>query len=125
MNAVNKFAQFLREKRIEERITLREFCKKTEQDPSNYSKLERGKLRPPQKEEVLKNYAKALNIEYKSNEWFILTDLAATGNHILPADIASDEEILEMLPAFFRTVRGRKPTSKDIDQLIDLLKKEI
>ena len=44
------FGKFIKERRIEKGLTLREFCKLIEVDASNWSKIERGLLSPPKSE---------------------------------------------------------------------------
>ena len=41
------FGDFIKEKRINKEITLREFCRQLELDASNWSKIERGVMSPP------------------------------------------------------------------------------
>ena len=60
------FGDFIKEKRINKEITLREFCRQLELDASNWSKIERGVMSPPQDEEKLKQIAKVLGISLKS-----------------------------------------------------------
>ena len=57
------FADYVREKRISAGLTLREFCRKSGIDSSNWSKVERGLLSPPQSKEILTEVASFLNIE--------------------------------------------------------------
>lgn len=48
------YGEFIKELRAKKEISLREFCKQVEMDASNWSKIERGVLAPPQDEEKLK-----------------------------------------------------------------------
>ena len=41
------FGEFIKQLRLQNRITLREFCRLAGIDPSNWSKIERGMLQPP------------------------------------------------------------------------------
>jgi hypothetical protein len=56
---------------------------------------------------LLEKYAGALGLERGSDDWLKLFDLAAASRGQLPKDLLSDEELLEKLPALFRTLRGR------------------
>lgn len=47
-----KFAEYIKDLRVEKEITLREFCKISGLDPSNWSKIERGIHAPPKSKEV-------------------------------------------------------------------------
>jgi transcriptional regulator with XRE-family HTH domain len=118
------FGEFIKEKRIEKGISLREFCKRMEIDASNWSKVERGLLAPPQDEEKLRKIAQALNIKLGSPLWREMKDKANIDAGIIPEDILSDEKVLNSLPLFFRTIRSEKPTPEELDRLIDLIRKE-
>jgi transcriptional regulator with XRE-family HTH domain len=118
------FGEFVKERRIEKGVSLREFCKRIEIDASNWSKVERGMLAPPQDEEKLKKIAKALGIKFGSALWEEMKDKANIDAGIIPEDILSDEEVLNSLPMFFRTIRSEKPTPEELDKLINIIRKE-
>jgi transcriptional regulator with XRE-family HTH domain len=118
------FGEFIKERRIAKGISLREFCKRLEMDASNWSKIERGLLAPPQDEKRLKEIARALDIKFRSALWKEMKDKANIDAGIIPEDILSDEKVLNSLPIFFRTIRSEKPTPEDLDKLIDMIKKE-
>jgi transcriptional regulator with XRE-family HTH domain len=118
------YGEFIKEIRMNKEMTLREFCKLVEMDASNWSKIERGLLAPPQDEEKLKKIARVLGIKIGSDTWKEMKDLANIDAGIIPEDIRSDEEVLKALPMFFRTMRSDKPTPEELDKLIDLIKKE-
>jgi transcriptional regulator with XRE-family HTH domain len=118
------FGEFIKEKRINKGISLREFCKRLEIDASNWSKIERGLLAPPQDEKKLREIARALDIKFGSPLWKEMKDKANIDAGIIPEDILSDEKVLNSLPMFFRTIRSEKPTPEDLDKLIDMIKKE-
>ena len=115
MTMKNTFANFIREKRISVGLTLREFCRILDHDPSNWSKIERGLLTPPQSKNVLNSIADVLKIEEGSQEYKEMCDLAALSS--VP-DGLIESEILEQLPVFFRTVRGDKPTESELHALL-------
>lgn len=116
------FGDYIKSLRISKEITLREFCKKAELDPSNWSKIERGILPPPKSTLVLDSIANVLNIPNKSEEYYVLFDLAAISH--IPKELISDQEILEKLPIFFRTTRGDSPTKIELEKLIKLIQEE-
>ena len=118
------YGEFVKEIRMKKEISLREFCKQAEMDASNWSKIERGLLAPPQDEDKLKNIARALGIKIGSETWKEMRDLANIDAGIIPDDIRSDADILKALPMFFRTMRSDKPTAEELDKLIDMIKKE-
>ena len=117
------FGEFIKERRIEKSISLREFCKRIEIDASNWSKVERGLLAPPQDEEKLRKIAQVLNIKFGSPLWKEMKDKANIDAGIIPEDILTDQRVLNSLPLFFRTIRSEKPTPEELDKLIDMIRK--
>jgi len=117
------FGEFVRTKRLEVELSLREFCKQAETDPSNWSKVERGILPAPANREFLESVAKLLKLKKGERDWFAFFDLAAISQQKIPDDVYEDENVLSALPVFFRTVRGERPSSEELDKLIALLKR--
>lgn len=117
------FGEFLESLRKRSRMTLRDFCKAAGADPGNVSKIERGLMRPPQDEDILARYAKALGVEKGSDDWYRLCDYSAADQGIIPQDLMADEEVVKMLPAFFRTMRGQKPTEAEMRALVEKIRK--
>lgn len=118
-----KFGDFIRERRIELNHTLRNFCKAKGYDTAYISRLENGFMNPPTSEEKLKGLATALELREGSSEWVTFFDLAAVGNQTFPEDIKNNfSEIAPVLPAFYRTLRTKKMSEKDIKNLIALFK---
>lgn len=118
------FGSFIKSLRIERDIGLREFCRRISYDASNWSKIERGILAPPQDETKLESIAKALNITKDSELYSELKDKASIAAGVIPKDLLSDKETLDALPLFFRTVRSEKPTSEELEALIEKIKGE-
>lgn len=118
---IQTFGEFFRQKRISLGLTLRQFCEKYHYDPGNISKLERNILSPSIDEEKLEGYATALKIPRDSADWTLFFDLAHTAKGALPPDIKSKRDIISILPAFYRTVRGKKLDKKKINELIKLI----
>lgn len=114
---MESFGEFFKQKRMSLRKTLRQFCQEHELDPGNISKIERGRLAPPGSEEKLKEYAEYLNIKIGGKEWESFKDLAAIGAGKIPKDLR-DEELLTRLPMFFRTLRDKKFSKEDLEELI-------
>jgi len=117
------FGDFLRACRINQGISLREFCKTALADPGNISKIERGIMPPPQDHSILERYAKALRILEGADEWYLFFDLAAADCGIIPRDLMSDSEVVEKLPVFFRTLRGEKPTRGEMETIIEKIRR--
>lgn len=116
------FGNFIRQRREEVRIGLRQFCTELNFDPSRWSKVERGVLQPPSDEGTLKSIAKLLAIKTNSTDWAKLKDLAAFGRGEIPKDIMDDEELVACLPLVFRTLRNEKPTKEQLYNLADLIR---
>jgi transcriptional regulator with XRE-family HTH domain len=117
------FGPLLKELRKQKRITLREFCKRANADPGNVSRIERGIWPPPQDGAILERYAHALGIKEGTDEWYRFFDSAAVDCGIVPRDIMDDDEVVKMLPVFFRTLRGTKPTEAEMRALVEKIRK--
>lgn len=118
-----KFGDLIKQLRLERGQTLREFCSENRLDPANFSRLERGLFPPPQSRELLEKYATALGLREGSDEWLNFFDVAAAERGQLPADFMSDEEVVEKLPALFRTMRGKQLTAEKLDELIERIRR--
>jgi transcriptional regulator with XRE-family HTH domain len=116
-----KFGENLKELRVKKGLTLRHACRLLNYDPSNWSKIERGIIPSPSDEKTLRKWAKTLNI-LKEKEIQEFIDKANLTQGTIPKDILLQDNIVDFLPAFFRTLRNKKPTKKEIDQLIKLIK---
>ena len=117
-----KFGELIFELRIKRGLTLREFCRKTELDPGNWSKIERGIHNPPKSREVLMRVAGALEIKKGSDSWHSLFELASIS--FVPAELMDNPSVVNMLPVLFRTVRGEKPDKKTLEKLVEMLREK-
>ena len=116
------FGEFVRAKRIEAELGLREFCSKAETDPSNWSKIERNVLPATANREFLESVAKLLNLKKGEEDWYTFFDLSSLSQQKIPDDVYEDENVVSALPVFFRAVRGEKPDEDELDTLIALFK---
>lgn len=116
---MDNFGEFFKQRRIALGKTLRQFCLENNLDPGNISKIERGRMAPPK--ERLKEYAKYLKIKIGSKDWQEFQDLAAISAGRIPKDL-TDEELLPRLPLFFRTLKEKQFTEKDLNELIEKIK---
>jgi len=121
-NNLLKFGETLKELRIKNNLSLREVCKKVGYDASNWSKIERGKISPPSDETILRKWAENLGLEKDTNKYIEFIDQAIIAQGIIPGDILEKQSAIDCLPAFFRTLRNKKPTKEEIDRLIELLR---
>lgn len=117
----NIFGEYLKKLRLERQLTLRSFCEANGFDPGNYSKLERGVLAPPRDEHKLEPYREALNLSTTSTEWFELQRLASISRGEIPAKLLTDAEMVQKLPALFRTLEAGSISAEELDDLIATL----
>jgi transcriptional regulator with XRE-family HTH domain len=117
------FGAFFKERRIRQKMTLRQFCEEHGFDPGNMSKLERGLLPPPESEAKLTEYAKALGIRRGSDTWYEFFDLARASRGKIPPDILSKRDVVARLPLLFRTLRGQKVSKEKLDQLVEMIRR--
>lgn len=122
MKNFKKFGKNLKNLRIQKELSLREVCKLLNYDPSNWSKIERGVISPPSDERVLKKWAKALGLSRDAKELQEFVDMAQVAQGVIPEDILSSKNAAACLPAFFRTLRNKKPSKNEVDKLIQLIK---
>jgi transcriptional regulator with XRE-family HTH domain len=117
------FGEFVRVKRLDSDLSLREFCRQAELDPSNWSKVERDLLPALGTRESLEKIAKQLHLKKGSADWAAFFDLAAISQQKIPDDVYRDADVVSALPVFFRTVRGEKPSEEELDKLYALMKR--
>ena len=116
----NTFGSMLRELRAKQRIPLRRFCVTGGFDPVEVSRIERGEIAPPKEEKVLARYLRTLKIPRTSRTRTRFFTLAKTAKGRIATK--SKAEILQQLPAVFRTTKGRKVDSHTLDRLVEKIK---
>ncbi|MCH8979366.1 MAG: helix-turn-helix transcriptional regulator [Armatimonadetes bacterium] len=120
---MSKFGEMLRKMRLERDMGLRMFSLACGIDPSNLSKIERGKLEPPQPDTpVFARICEQLGIEAESDHWKELARLAELDRGLVPKEITSDAELRGMLPAFFRTLSGGPISDSEREALIETIR---
>lgn len=119
----NAFGKLLKQYRQRTGLTLREFCLKHGIDAGNFSRLERGRFPAPQKTELLERYAASLELQPGSDDWTLFFDTAAASRGEIPRDLLEDHELLEKLPALFRTLRGKPIDQDKLDGFIDVVRR--
>ncbi|MCW8811534.1 MAG: helix-turn-helix domain-containing protein [Ignavibacteriaceae bacterium] len=119
---MSSFGEYIKNKRLELDLSLRKFCELVGLDPSNWSKIERGKLPAPEDREKLDQIATVLKIKKGSKNWQQLFDLASIAKKKIPDYVYKDKDVISALPVFFRTAHGDKPTEEELQKIIDLLK---
>lgn len=116
------FGEFIKKLRSERRLGLREFCIASDCDPSNWSKVERGLLPPPQDAQVLNRIVVILGLSETSKERDLIFDSAAIDAGKIPKYVLEDAELVKRLPVFFRTATGKKPTEEELKTLAEILR---
>lgn len=117
------FGPFFESVRQRKGLTLRAFCRQAGCDPANISRMERGLVPPPQDRAILERYATALDIVEGTDDWYRFFDLAAVDQGLVPADIMEDARLVKALPAFFRTLRGQKPSPDEMRSIAEKIQK--
>ena len=121
---MDTFGEFVRARRVGQRITLRAFSQAVGIDPANYSRIERGLAQPPTSEHRLDAFARELGIPHHNPEYREMVRLAALGRGKIPAALMSDETVLAKLPVLFRTLEGDKVDGVVLDELFEAHRKE-
>lgn len=116
------FGGMLRERRKELRLGLREFALRADVDAGNLSKIERGKLNPPQMPEIIDRICLALEYDTDSQEAETLRDQAAAENGRVPEEILSDASVLSRMPVLLRTVHNKQLSPEQLDKLIEMIR---
>ncbi len=119
-----RFGDATRELRKQREIGLREFCIKSEEDASNWSKIERGIMEPPLDEGRFAKIADALDLAPESAEIQNLRDLAHAHRGVIPKEALAEDEFVAMLPMFFRTLRGDKPGEAELERFYGFLREK-
>jgi len=125
MAIAKTFGDLFKLKRIENGLTLREFCRINSFDPGNVSKIERGLFPPPQSKEMLSKYAAALGIHEGSEDWLTFCDLAIISAGKIPDDIVNNDKLMNALPVLFRTVRNKTLDEEGLEIFIKSMKREL
>ena len=122
MKPKSSFGEFIKQKRIEKKLTLREFCKKYNLNPGYISKMERGLLSPPRSKDKLEKYASYLDIEKGTEDYVEFFYRASACRGEIPSEIMSDSELVDKLPLIFRTLQGKKVSPELLDDLVTLIR---
>ena len=116
------FGEFIRNKRVESGLTLREFCREHGFDVGNMSKMERGVLSGYRDRGLLDRLGEAIGL-VTASEWGEFYDLAAVDAGRIPVDILSDEGLVDKLPLIFCGLRDRRLSEEEIWSIIELLRR--
>ena len=112
------FGETVKNMRIAQQKTLRQFCNEHGLDPSNWSKVERNVNPPPKEEETLARWARFLGLEQGADAWRDFMYQAEVSRGQIPREVMSDAALVSKLPVFLRTVRGAELTEEQLDDFI-------
>lgn len=101
----NMFGDLFKKHRIAQGKTLRAFCLEFGYDAGNISRLERGKMAPPDTDEAINRYADNLGLKSGSAERQEFIDVAYAERGKVPTDLMSDADLVDKLPVLFRSLR--------------------
>ena len=117
------FKDYVRSRRLELGLTLREFCRQINEDPSNWSKVERGVIGPPEHLDKLHRISKVLGFAENSKETKDLFNMADIDRGRIPRSIMHDEALIAHLPVLFRSIDSSPPNTEELLSLADLIRK--
>lgn len=121
-----QFGDFIRKIRLKLGYTLREFCRTKGQETANISRIENNIIAPPKNQDKLEVLAKAYEIEWGTSDWVEFFDMAAASQLTIPKNVIEDNpNLINVLPAFYRTARKKEVKKEDIVKLMKLIKGEI
>ena len=115
------FGHFLKEKRLALDLSLREFARRVDMQPSNYCNVEADVL-PPPPAETLDRLARALGLKKGTSDYETFHDLAARGRDEIPADVERIVKENELLPAMLRTVEYEQLSKEQLRGIIEDLR---
>ena len=118
------FGKWIKKQRLKQNYSLRSFARLIGEDPSNWSKIERNLIAPPQNELKILKIATVLGISRDSDEFSEMVTLANVSAGRIPEYLMREEEIIKELPAFLRTLGSVKPTPTETKRIIRLIQKE-
>ena len=116
------FGEMMKELRTAQGKTLRRFCDEHGQDPSNWSKIERGVNPPPRDSATLARWARQLGLKPDTDAWRDFMMQADLSRGEIPKNVLADEQLMAKLPVFFRTVQGAEMGDVELDDLIRKIK---
>lgn len=116
------FGEIFKEFRLKQGYTLRAYCRKFGRDPAYISRMERGKIAPPNDFKTLEAFALSLDLKENTEDWDNFFTIASISGGKIPIEIMSDERVLRKLPVLLRTAQGQKLSDEKLKELIELIK---
>ncbi len=118
---MSTFGEHIRERRLGLGLSLRAFCLKYDEDPSNWSKIERGVNRPPAGSERKLMIGRHLEYADDSPEMRELFTMASVERGNIPAEILDDKPLMKKLPLIFRMLQ-EDPDEAELMRLVDIIR---
>lgn len=119
--SITAFGEYLRDQMTEKNLSLREVARRSGIDASNLSKMERGKVFPPQKRATLDNLAKALELDESGRKRII--ELSAFVNGIVPEELEHVREN-KAIPLLLRAINNKQLDEAQVKKLVDIIEEE-
>lgn len=119
------FSKFVKAHQLKRKFSLRKLAETSDLDSSQLSKILADLLPPYQDLEKLNRLAVALEIQENSEDYERLIDYAKLDAGKLPDYIIENEEVMNSLPAYFRTIDKKKPTKEQLDKIMISIEKEL
>ncbi len=113
------FFEFLRQKRLQSKLGLREFAKVIGMQPSNYCSIESGSL-PAPAEDKLKLISTKLDLSTEEQRTFY--DLASQSRDDIPADLKKLIKNNAVIPALLRTVEDEEVGEEQLKGIVEDIK---
>jgi transcriptional regulator with XRE-family HTH domain len=110
------FSDFLRKKRLEKGLGLREFARLVKMQPSNYCNVESGSLPPPA--DKLNIITASLDLQKGSPEYRKFIDLASKVRNEIPSDIKELIRTNSLIPAMLRTIEDHDVKPEQLKRII-------
>lgn len=115
------FGDYVKKRRLDLEIGLREFADLIGVEPSNYSKIERGLKRAPTGDK-LGIYVSALGLQPNGPEHLYLDSLAHVANGEIPTRVLTDEKLAAKLPLLFAGITSAGFSPEQLDSILETVR---
>ena len=115
------FGELVTARRAELRLTLRDCAIRSGMTPGNLSKIERGRLAPPQQAGVLSRLIEALELK-GANERQRLLDVATAQKGRIPAHIVQQADLAASMPSLLPTLSFRQLNETAVARFLEMIR---
>jgi transcriptional regulator with XRE-family HTH domain len=102
-------------------LGLRDCALQANIDFGNLSKIERGRMAPPQDPALINRLVTVLGCD-GTEEGDLLRDSAAIENGRIPAAALADTKVMAALPIFLRTAQNRQLDEATAEKLVEMIR---